>query len=618
MGRSTNKTRQTLTAVAIQKPVKDWIQLRDWLFVALENGYIVPATSSTPIEWCAVNDVFNNEETKEPEDWSHRACIYFPKRHRETFTIEVENGEIEQSDVGQTFLITGDLQHINYATKDDTGWQFRLERVITPTKWEFTYYFESALSPQWPKWDDGETPTFTFEPVVTLPVGSPASMEYTQDWNEYTIKFKIPAWSPGADWDDWTPGQRWPKWDTIDLEIGTVIEWEQASATITEAWPLLRKLNLVIPRGQDGEDGLSPTPRDTWSASRTYTYLDIVRYNDQDGVGCSWIRKNKNTDSTSADVPWLSSYWTLLVKDWADWEPWPEWGTIVVPVEWRPGRDWLPGSQWEPGVDWKTPHSEWTWISGTYYSPLSMVRADTWETDMRWNPIYWYYVTNNWASGTTPPKDSNLWDLVSKDGMASNWNEWSAMVFLKDDQSESWHFDWDWNGSVEWITWSGYTGNSAMVSDSWTWITITKTGHYRVYWHVIVQNNTGTYKYINLWRASIQMLSSRTGSPVSSFLCTAKQGWPYSTTQWPWLDLSMDCEVDLYAWDVLVMWYRPQTDTTAALWLIYNYKIKWSSDTSGSVSAWALGWRFATYMWASFISKLTPQSSTTDKVAWDI
>jgi hypothetical protein len=50
MGTSKNKTRQTLFPVAIHKPIKDGIELRDGLFVALEDGYIIPATSATPIE----------------------------------------------------------------------------------------------------------------------------------------------------------------------------------------------------------------------------------------------------------------------------------------------------------------------------------------------------------------------------------------------------------------------------------------------------------------------------------------------------------------------------------------------------------------------------------------
>lgn len=35
--------------------------------------------------------------------------------------MEVQNGEITQEDVGQTFLIVGELQHINYATKAEKG-----------------------------------------------------------------------------------------------------------------------------------------------------------------------------------------------------------------------------------------------------------------------------------------------------------------------------------------------------------------------------------------------------------------------------------------------------------------------------------------------------------------
>ena len=46
-------------------------------------------------------------------------CIYQPKRDWEHFTMEVDNGEITQRDVGKTFWIIGTLQHINYATKAD-------------------------------------------------------------------------------------------------------------------------------------------------------------------------------------------------------------------------------------------------------------------------------------------------------------------------------------------------------------------------------------------------------------------------------------------------------------------------------------------------------------------
>ena len=75
MGASKNKTRQTLFPVAIQKPMKEWIELRDGIFVSLVDWYIVPATSSTVIEWIATNDIINKEQIKEPSTVGHdRMC----------------------------------------------------------------------------------------------------------------------------------------------------------------------------------------------------------------------------------------------------------------------------------------------------------------------------------------------------------------------------------------------------------------------------------------------------------------------------------------------------------------------------------------------------------------
>ena len=612
MGTSKNKTRQTLFPVAIHKPIKDGIELRDGLFVALEDGYIIPATSATPIEWIAINDVYNKEETKEPStEWHDRMCIYNPKRRWETFTIDVENGEITQEDVWQTFLIIGDLQHINYSTKAENWWQFRLEQVITPTRWEFTYYFDSTLSPQWPKWEDGDTPTFTFSPVQTLPVGSQANAIVDKEWNNYDITFQIPAWANGKDGEDGEPGGKWWKWDTVDWEIGQVTSWWTAAASVTVASPLMRQLNLTIPKWQDGENWLSPTPRDEWNSARSYSYLDIVRYPDQDGIWCTWIRKDRDTQSTATDIPWESDGWMLLVRDGADWKQWEPGWTIVVPVEWRPGRDWNPWAPWEKGNDWLTPHSEWIWSAWTYYSPLSMVRADTWETDEWGNPIYWYYVTNNWASWDTPPKDSNLWDLVSKDWMASDWNKWSAMVFILDDQEKTDTFVQGWDGHAQRVNFTHYTWNHSMTTS--TWLQIIKTWHYRVYWHMIVQNNTWDNMLINLGRASIMLVSWRTGSSNTSYLATAKQWWVYATVQWPWLDLTVDCEVDLYEWDSLTLRYRAQTDTTVQWWEDCVFTVKGAIDSSGASPAWFLGWTFATYLGATFISKNTPQSTATNK-----
>ena len=615
MGTSKNKTRQTLFPVAIHKPIKEWIELRDGIFVSLENGYIVPATPSTVIEWIAINDVYNKEQIKEPAtEWHDRMCIYFPKRRWETFTMDVENGEIVQEDVGQTFLIIWELQHINYNTKAERGWQFRLEQVITPTRWEFTYYFDSSLSPQWPKWEDWETPTFTFSPVQTLPVGSPANLIVDAEWNNYDLTFQIPAWANWQPGEDGKPGPKGEDWDTIDLRIGEVTGWQTPAANIRTVSPTMRELDLTLPRGEDGEDGKSPRPRNDWTSAYTYEYLDIVRYPDQDGVGCSWIWNDKTRPAGPDDIPGESDGWMLLNVDGADGEQGEPGGTIVVPVEGRPWKDGQPGAPGTPWKDGDSPHNEWEWDPDTIYTRLAMVRASTWEFDPWGNEIFWYYITQGWvAAGEDAPKDNPAWQLLSKDWMAWAGNIWSAMAFITSNEANTGTFDWDGNWVPTQVKFTHHTGNHGMVTTDW--INIIKDWHYRVYWHIVVQNNTGwSNMYINLGRWSIHLSTARNTSWNMNdvWLATAKQGWAYATTQWPWLDLTMDCEVDLYEWDLLTMYYRPQTDTNGAEWSPYWFTFMWALDPTGDVRTYLWGW-FATYIGVERIGKTLHQKDQSYK-----
>lgn len=620
MGASKNKTRQTLFPVAIQKPIKEWIELRDGLFVSLVDGYIVPATSATVIEWVATNDIYNKEQVKEPaSEWHDRMCYYFPKRRWETFTMDVENGEITQDDVGQTFLIIWELQHINYNTKAEKWWQFRLEQVITPTRWEFTYYFDSSLSPQGPKWEDGDTPTFTFQPVQTLPVGSPANLIVDPQGNNYDLTFQIPAGANGKPGDDGEPGPKGDDGETIDLQIWEVTGGQTAAASITTASPTMRNLNLTLPRGQDWEDWLSPTPRNEWSSAYTYDYLDIVRYPDQDGVGCSWIRRDRTRQATSSDVPGESDSWMLLNVDGSDWEQGEPGGTIVVPVEWKPGKDGAPGAPWEKGDDWKSPHNEWEWNSSKPYTELAMVRASTGEYDPWWNEIFWYYITQGWVSaGQNPPKDNSRWQLLSKDWMAGFWNIYSAMVFIADNQQKhNGNFDADWNGTPQTLTWTHYTGNPDMISKGGNWIMITRSGHYKIYGHAIVQNNTWSNKYINLGRAAICLTTSRNGGTQTIWLGTAKEWGAYSTSQWPWVDLALNWEADLYEWDILTIYYRAQTDTPEAAASRAPCQFTFIGSTDPTGDQWTYLWGFfATYIGVEMITrKLWQENSTLKTIA---
>lgn len=616
MGTSKNKTRQTLFPVAIQKPIKEWIELRDGIFVSLENGYIIPATPSTVIEWIATNDIYNKEQVKEPAtEWHDRMCIYFPKRRWETFTMEVQNGEITQEDVGQTFLIIWELQHINYNTKAENWGQFRLEQVITPTKWEFTYYFDSSLSPQWPKGEDGDTPTFTFQPVQTLPVGSPANLIVDPQGNNYDLTFQIPAGANGRPGEDGQPGPKGDDGDTIDLRIGEVTGGGTAAANIRTVTPTMRELDLTLPRGNDWEDGKSPRPRNDWSSAYSYEYLDIVRYPDQDGVGCSWIWNDKTRPAGSQDIPGESDGWMLLNVDGADGEQWEPGGTIVVPVEWRPGKDGAPGAPGEKWNDWISPHNEWEWDDSTAYTELAMVRASTGEYDPYWNEIFWYYITQWWVpAGDEPPKNNPYWQLLSKDWMAGDGNLWSTTVLLSTDQNETWTFDSEWNGVPTQVKFTSFSWNPAMASGDRTWITITKTGHYRIFGHLIVQNNyTGTNFLVNLGRVWIHLAPGEWSWRSALWIGTGKSGGSYATKQWPWLDLDVDIQLDLYEWDKLTMYYRAQTDTDGSSWQTCEFTFKGSLDPSGSVQSWYLGWLFSTYLWVERISRKTWQSGSSGK-----
>lgn len=619
MWASKNKTRQTLTPVAIQKPVKEWIELRDGLFVSLEDWYIIPATSSTIIEWCATNDIYNKAQIKEPSaEWFDRMCIYFPKRRWETFTIEVENGEITQEDVGQTFLITGELQHINYSTKAPNGWQFRLEQVINPTVWEFTYYFESSLSPQWPKGDDGDTPTFTFSPVETLPTWSQAWAEVHKQWNNYDITFKIPAWANGTDGEAWGKWEKGEDGETIDLRIGTVTWWQTAAADITTATPTMRELNLTLPKGEDGQDGLTPTPRGNRSASRTYNYLDIVRHNDPDGIGCTWIWKDSTRQATASDIPWETDSWMLLVSDGANGEQWEPGGTIVVPVEWKPWKDGVPGADGERWLDGKSPHNEWDRVDDEAYTELAMVRATTWEYDPWGNEIFWYYITQGWVpAGDDQPKDNPYRQLVSKDWMAWYGNIYSAMVFIAHSQTV--------NGVISsaWIipatrSRSHFTGNRDMVMWNWQWIVVSRSWHYEIKAHAIVLNNWDSNKILNLWRIWVLLKTSRAWNITNYWLATWKSGWPYVTEEWPWLDLDINVQCDLYEWDTLTLYYRPSTWVSSPIWRSYQFTIQGTEDPSWDVEAWYLWWMFTTYLSVSMISRKLRQSDTTFKIASSI
>lgn len=591
-----NKTRLWEWDFTIQKPMANDVVMRNWLFVSLQNGYIVPATPQLPIEWCAINDRYSGENNE------HRYCIYQPKRNWETFTMEVENGTLKQADVGKTFRIVWVDQHINYSTKADFGGQFRLEEVLNDNLWTFTYNFDVQFAPQGPQGNDWETPALQIGTVTKLQPDQNPTAQLVQDPddpNMYTLNLGIPAGSQwprgyqGDKWDTGNPGQPWHDW---------------ADGNDGNNW-------------NDWADGVSPHREWDWNGGTTYTHLAMVRYPDQNNEYWTWIRNS--TEPTAGSTPGVDNRRWKMNKDWEPGPQGDQGSVIAIPVEWKPGKDWV-GINWKDGKDWATPHDEGERVNYRQYSPLSMVRAFTGEYDQRGNEIRWYYVTQNWAAAGEQPNDPDSErQLVAKDGQAWDWNPYCAMIWLG-----NWidrigrTFNANWNLDTDNRVNDVYTGNKAMVINSWLWIVIRKQWHYRIFGHCIIQANTWANKLINLWRYSIILYTARSGSASSKFMATSKMWWPAGTSseQWPWFDFHIDIQMDLYEWDILKPVVRLQSDDPAAAWQsAWTYRIIWADDTSGDdPDGQSIWWFFPTYMWVEYVSAHLWQTNDPEKIVWDI
>ena len=583
-----NKTRLWEWDFTIQKPMANDIVMRNWLFVAIKDWYIIPADGTTEIEGCAINDRYSGENNE------HRYCIYQPKRNWETFTMEVDNWTITQADVGKVFRIAdSNLQHINYLTKADRGWQFRLEEVLNDNLWTFTYCFDVQFAPQGPQGNDWDTPSLEMGTVTKLQPDENPTADLIPDPNnpnKYILNLGLPSW---ATWPRWQKGDQGDKWNTGSAwqDWANGINWQD--------W-------------QDGANWISPHYEGDWNGWTTYTALAIVRYPDSNNEYWTWFT---NTASVW-ETPWVSSNRQKMNKDG---EPGPQgeqgW-TIVIPVEWKPGKDgiWVDGKDWDPGI---SPHDEWIRSSTKNYSPLAMVRAFTWEYNVFGDEIRGYYITQNWAYGSDP-QDWGPRQLVVKD-----WNWVASVKDYVDDfkknaiilvkatwQTVTKTFSNGWVMEPETVTFSNYFWTNSKIGYSGTGIIIKKTWYYRLFAHTILQCNPSTNTpYINMWRMSIY-------KNWNIALWTSKMWWPFISTQvwsWLWLDLTLDVQLPLFEGDTLRMLTRCQSDADNADWNTGNYVIIGQNDDSGQSGSGSLGWAFATYMWVQMIT-----DDLTDMTWWVI
>lgn len=227
----------------------------------------------------------------------------------------------------------------------------------------------------------------------------------------------------------------------------------------------------------------------------------------------------------------------------------------------------------------------------------------------------------------------------------------TAMVWFTTNKDYAVDFNNDANAkNVTWIEtsasgwgWDIFTGNRKLVTKDW--IKIQQSGYYRIYWQLTVMNNVSdNEKLINLGRALVKIEWSRpwfewhfkslitskhwaywtwiipkwwqwiqiaqdgTFSVTGATSTTADIGgtstvkfnnwwWqqPWSWFDWPWATHNIWCFVDLREWDVITLWYRPQSDIPSAKWRTNwaTFRLTWVDDSStefGSLFWWtALG-----------------------------
>ena len=177
--------------------------------------------------------------------------------------------------------------------------------------------------------------------------------------------------------------------------------------------------------------------------------------------------------------------------------------------------------------------------------------------------------------------------------------------------------DWQWD-SVEpkFATWDIFTGNPDLATQRW--ILIKEDWYYRIFWQLTVQNNIWDNRYINLWRWLLRIDSPTRPILSKAYLSTAKH-WEYALqvvlrwwnginvdnnwvisvkedwwevdftewtsqdpayNEWPWMTFNMDAYVDLRAWDLITVGYRPQTDMPEGDNWVADFRFVWLWDTS--------------------------------------
>ena len=295
---------------------------------------------------------------------------------------------------------------------------------------------------------------------------------------------------------------------------------------------------------------------------------------------------------------------------------------------------------------------------------------------------HWITITKNWCDWNTDsslrisvdesdinftyPEIKVEWGskLIN---LRPGWNDWHTL-YLSDKEDETYNnmvciwflsdqnfqvaIDKWWNADTPLFmwenghNWSVYTGNHEMATKSW--IKILADGYYRLFWQITVQNNINNDFYFNLWRWLLRVRGDREALNDNMYLSTAKH-WAYARQMlliawsgidisgrweisqwswewqsdgwfgWPWMTFNIDTLVDLKKWDIVTLWYRPQSNNMSNPDypdnpIYWSFRFVWQNDSSTWYNA-LFGW---TLLWCYQLAPKRFQEWDWNEVYWTI
>lgn len=318
---STSKERKTNSYTnATWEKIADnnqWIEKGD--FVRLVNGYISLAGNSDPIEWTSRSTIITwpNNTTVDKLKVNYKVIV-----PTDTVSMKVVGWIPTNSDVGCFFNLyqnQAGITTINYATKNSSGWQFRLE-VVNGNSAQAGHEFTISKNygwQIWPQWYKGDT---------------------WSNWPQWPQGIRWPIglkWDTGDKGDKWDTGNQWPQWPQ-GIQGIQGIQWP--------IWPQWQGF----------------TNRWTWSWWTSYNSYDVVYY-----LGSSYLCISPNINN--APPGWNRQIRALAWQDGLQWPAWPAW-----PAWWPAWPAGATGATWPAWPQWPM-WPAWPAVTNGYVSCINFV-----------------------------------------------------------------------------------------------------------------------------------------------------------------------------------------------------------------------------------------------------